>query len=702
MISIIHDSHSLEFRKPYGAVPFGTASCICLEVYDDNLCADFIFKTAKVVFYGNILDKSENNIKTYKEIFLKCEGFEEVDTEYGRRKKYRFEAEFEADGPGVYFYYFELVQNDGTKHIYGDNDDFFGGIGRKYYYGEKVNGFQLTVYKAGLTVPEWFNHGIIYQIFPDRFYRANDPMSQFKPNTFVYGSWDDKPMYIKAPNGDIARWDFFGGNLMGVAQKMDYIEYLGANIIYLNPIFEASSNHRYDTCDYKHVDSLLGGDTAFELMTAVGKSRGFRFMLDGVFSHTGNDSIYFDAYGKYGTGAYHHEDSPYRNWYRFSKESDDEYECWWGCKALPNVEEMCPSYVDYIIEDPDSVISHWIKKGASGWRLDVADELPDEFIKKLRTAATHAAEEIGAEQPVILGEVWEDATNKISYEKMRMYFTDGELHTVTNYLFRKYMFEFFSGEVNGATTGKRFKSLDENCPKHNFYALANMTGSHDVERLMTYMLRISGGHREKARSMISAYAAMMFTFPGVPVVYYGDETCLEGGTDPDNRRTYPWGKQDVEMIDWFASLAKMRKTYSALGSGFWRTLKCSRDKECDVCGGSDLFAVERSFKDGKDAFGKNVSDVTSEKQKSDTVLCVIRNSSYNTVQDEGDTIYIHGLKPMQKFGVIADSMTGPMAQSMVSENPDELFGQILMFTAADENGTLCIENMKQLMILTEI
>ena len=339
MISLIHDSHSKNFRKPYGAVPYGTASCISLEAYDDNLFNGYAFQNVKLIVYGDVVNETGERVKINKELELECTFFGPVKTEFGKRIKYRFETTFKPDGIGVYFYHFKLWQKDGFTCVYGNNDGVFGGIGRSYYYGEAIQNYQITVYKAELTVPEWFGKGVIYQIFPDRFRRANDSLSVYKKNTFVYGSWNDTPMYIKAPNGDIARWDFYGGNLMGVAEKMDYIEYLGADIIYLNPIFEASSNHRYDTSDYKHVDSLLGGDTAFDLMVSVGRSRGFRFMLDGVFSHTGNDSIYFDAFKRFGCGAYKNNESPYREWFRFGQ-NDDDYECWWGYKALPNVEEL--------------------------------------------------------------------------------------------------------------------------------------------------------------------------------------------------------------------------------------------------------------------------------------------------------------------------------------------------------------------------
>ncbi len=570
MLSFYHNSQKTNYREPFGAVPQGTAVAIFIDVYDDMLDMPDKFLSAEVYVQQNVtLCDKASKIHSYVELERAEGSGEVVDTEYGRRIKHVFKATIETPLAGIYFYCFDFkVQGaNGYRYYvsYGNNEMCLGGEGKVYgSHHDKM--FQITVYEKELSVPKWLTEGIIYQIFPDRFSRAQDALSRFKPNSFAYGSWYDLPMYVRDPatNG-IARWDFFGGNLMGVTQKLPYIESLGVSVIYLNPIFDAVSNHRYDTSDYKHVDSLLGGDSSFDLLMAAGHAQGMRFILDGVFSHTGSDSIYFDKEGKYGCGAYKNPNSPYRSWYRFGNH-DDDYECWWGVKVMPNVEELEPSYLDYIVRSRDSVIKHWIRKGADGWRLDVADELPDEFIKALREAADEAAEECGKES-IVLGEVWEDASNKISYEQLRTYFTSKELHSVTNYPFRKNMLAYFSGEESSDSIVQKFNSLKENYPRHNFYALVNMTGTHDVARLMTLMLDIAGGDRAKARELVKAYAAVMFTFAGVPLVYYGDETCLEGGVDPDNRRTYPWGRADNEMIEYFSSLGALRKSSSLLKHG---------------------------------------------------------------------------------------------------------------------------------------
>lgn len=686
MLSAFHDSRSRIYKtlttpaagaetvsRVAGAVPSGSIVRLSVDVYDD-FGAETEIVSAALLFEQNLCTekKTSEDEKRESDIPMQCVFREDVSTDYGKRRKYTFCADTEVLSAGICFYRFAFVfreNGEEKRFFYGNNEDRLGGFGRQFGTEEECPPYQITVYRKDLTVPAWFRKGVIYQIFPDRFYRANDAMSRFKPESFAYGSWYDTPMYIKdTETGDIARWDFFGGNLMGVAQKIPYIESLGASVVYLNPIFEAVSNHRYDTCDYMHVDSLLGGDSAFDLMTAVGKMSGIRFMLDGVFSHTGSDSIYFDAKGRFGNGAYRNPDSPFRKWYRFG-ETDDEYECWWGVKVMPNVEELDPGYLDYTVKSEDSVIRHWIRKGASGWRLDVADELPDEFIRELRAAADEAAAERG-DEAVILGEVWEDASNKVSYGQLRHYFTDKELHTVTNYPFRENLIAFLSGEASGDFTRERFLSLWENYPVHNLYALVNMTGTHDVVRLMTVLLeRAAGGDRELARQLVKAYAAVMFTFAGVPLVYYGDETCVEGQRDPDNRRTYPWGKQDTDMIGHFSYLASLRKKNGILTDGLQSFLSAG-----------DLFAFVREYSGPAclDAFG--ISHAGDGKgTEYHRIVCVMGDKT-----SAGRSAVVGTLIPGECFEVLASGDSGSPAGLTVT---------------ADDGGTLTIENFSYYMIL---
>ena len=288
--------------------------------------------------------------------------------------------------PGTYFYEFESA-------------------------GQITSGDRITVAEKGLGVPEWFPNTVIYQIFPDRFAIGRDTGAQFKPGTFIYASTSDEPTYIKDADGEIVRWEFFGGNLEGIRNNLDYIRALGASTVYLNPIFESASNHRYDTGDYEHVDGVLGGDAAFDRLSAELEKRGMRLILDGVFSHTGRASRYFRA-------ALHGE-APYPDWYRFRE--DGSYECWWDVPDLPCVNELEPSYLDYTVRGQNSIVRSWLRRGASGWRLDVADELPDEYLEALYRAAREARPDA-----VVFGEVWEDGTDKVSYDVHRSYFTAPE------------------------------------------------------------------------------------------------------------------------------------------------------------------------------------------------------------------------------------------------------------------------------------
>ena len=557
-MSILHQSKSQDYRQPFGAVPVGTKVWLRADLQDVDPASCYLV----VRFEAGTTQETCSYPAPGGEIILDV---------FHR--------------PGVYFYHFTARgEEESAEH-------------------------QLTVYEADLKVPDWFKQTIIYQIFPDRFYQG-EGFVESKKNSFFYGSKEDLPMYIKDENGDILRWDFFGGNLWGVRDQLDYIQSFGVKTIYLNPIFQAVSNHRYDTGDYKHVDGLLGGDRAFDAMMTVCKEKGVRVILDGVFSHTGEESIYFDRSGLHTKdlpeeerGAWQSPKSKYRNWYSFDE--DGTYACWWGVKALPNVNELEPSYLEYTVTGKDSVIRHWMNKGVSGWRLDVADELPDGFIAHLRQAADESNPE-----SVVFGEVWEDASNKVSYGSRRLYYAKKELHSNTNYVFRNALLDFFKGEIDARACMGIFLDLYENYPRENFYAQVNMTGSHDVKRLYTCMKETTKGNGDLAKDLVRAYSLIQFTFPGVPLIYYGDETCMEGGEDPDNRRYYPWEKQDQGMLQWFRDLGALRTGKMVFVSGEWAPIWVN----------SDVFAFERTDVTHKyvvavDRFGRGTDYLCQELEK---------------------------------------------------------------------------------------
>ena len=335
-----------------------------------------------------------------------------------------YSAVFRIPEPGLFFYYFRITT---------ENEEF-----SLYKYGEsdtnmEEGGFwQLSCIPDEFEVPEGFEGKVMYQIFPDRFYAERILPAEGKLTPYwIHEDKSDISDVIRDADGEIRCCDFYGGNLEGITKKLDYIKGLGASVIYLNPVFKAYSNHRYDTADYKQVDELLGTEEDLKNLFTQAHNRGMKVILDGVFSHTGSNSRYFDIYDIWGNGACHHEDSPYRDWYSF-KEGPEDYASWWGIKTLPEVNELTPSYMDYIINDEDSVIAHWLNAGADGFRLDVADELPDEFIIALRKRV----KEINPDA-IVIGEVWDDASNKISYGIRRRYFTGMELDSVMNYPLQK-------------------------------------------------------------------------------------------------------------------------------------------------------------------------------------------------------------------------------------------------------------------------
>ena len=544
---MFHNSWDPYFRSPFGAVACNDT--VTLNFKGDNI------DSVEIV----LLDDEKKDI-----LQMSKEGND------------IFKIEFNVDKEAKLLFYYFKIYKDNKIFYYGNNFSAFGGIGEQYESNPIP--YQITVFKQGYKAPTWFKNSIIYQIFVDRFYNGNGNGTVLKPkeNSFIYGNWNDKPMYIKNSETDeILRWDFYGGNLKGILKKLNYLKELGVTCIYLNPIFEARSNHKYDTANYKKIDPMFGTEKIFKSLLEESKKIGINIILDGVFSHTGSDSIYFNKHDKYESlGAYQSKDSPYYNWYNFKK-YPNEYECWWGVKDLPCVNEEEESFKNYILNDKDSVINHWMKLGIKGWRLDVADELPDSFIKDMKDEIKNIDED-----SILLGEVWEDASNKISYDVRRKYFSGFELDSVTNYIFREKMLDFFKGKINAKDLYKAFMSLYENYPRENFYSNVNLIGSHDVERINTMVknIGIDVYNEEQLKGIIlKLITIVQFTFPGVPLIYYGDEVGVEGFKDPDNRRTYPWGKEDKDILNWYKFITNIRNSNTVLRTGKWKPFYIEED-----------------------------------------------------------------------------------------------------------------------------
>ena len=436
--------------------------------------------------------------------------------------------------------------------------------------------WQLTVYDGRGHTPEWFGSGVSYQIFPDRFCRSRipDPAGMVGERT-VHENWQDTPDFLPDEQGEIRNRDFFGGDLPGITGKLDYLKGLGVTTVYLNPIFEAASNHRYNTADYLAIDPMLGKEEDFQTLCREAHKRGMRILLDGVFNHTGSVSRYFNADGSYpDVGAAQSAQSPYYNWYHFSR-WPTEYDAWWGIKTLPAVEENHPDYREFIFGGRESVVRHWLRCGADGWRLDVADELPDDFIAQLRCAMEEEKSDA-----LLIGEVWEDGSNKIAYDRRRRYLLGSETHGLMNYPFRTAALQWLCGG-DASDFRESMETLRENYPPDAYYSAMNFLSTHDTPRILTLLggepvpedkpgraaARLSPAGYELARRRLMVGAMLLYAFPGSPTVFAGDEAGQQGYEDPLNRRTYPWGQEDEALLTWFRRLGQLRKERPSLQQG---------------------------------------------------------------------------------------------------------------------------------------
>ncbi|MBR3224702.1 MAG: 4-alpha-glucanotransferase [Atopobiaceae bacterium] len=555
----LHNTSNATYRAPFGACPLGNAITLTIDVRDAESPQGAI--RLWVDGEGETL------------VPMKPEVLEE-----GGERVVRLTGTFTPSKTEVIWYYFNITADDGAVWRYGARSEC--GVGEGTFSDGEPRSFQITVYEPRETRPSWYEHGIVYQIFPDRFDRGTNWLELVEksfsdgrngPARMLVHDWSTQPTYQKDQYGRISTWDFYGGNLDGIRERLGYLKALGISVIYLNPIFEAASNHRYDTADYMRVDPMLGDRETFMRLCAEAKEMGIYIILDGVFNHTGCDSRYFNKYDNYpDEGAFQSKDSPYASWFKFGGDADGEYQCWWGVDDLPDVDENDPSYREFIC-GKDGVVRTWLRLGASGWRLDVADELPDDFIADIKAAAL-------AEKPdaLVIGEVWEDASNKVSYGELRRYLQGSELDSVMNYPFRTALLDYLTNKTTAVNIADRMQELCENYPREAFLCNLNLLGSHDRERVLTMLgdapakdelteeqrrdFRLNEGQRNLAVSRLWVAALLQMTLPGVPCVYYGDEAGLEGYTDPYNRATYPWGNENENCRTIYRNAIAVRKS----------------------------------------------------------------------------------------------------------------------------------------------
>lgn len=559
---LYHNTRKTEYRSPFGAVLTGSRVRLAIDVFD------------------------EIPVECSIRLWVDGKGERLIPMTLVRNgTECRYTGEIYSDEPAILWYSFIIRQADGTVLRYGAKNGSTGGEGQ--VYDSEPPSFQLTVSRKR-TVPDWYKNGIVYQIFPDRFSRdahwreraeAAADQKRCGPQKSIVSDWYETPRYKKDDAGRVTDWEFYGGTIAGITEKISYLREMGVTVIYLNPVFEAASNHRYDTGDYTKIDPMLGTNDDFAALCKMAEENGISVILDGVFNHTGCDSVYFNKYGNYReTGAYQSEDSPYRDWYRFD-DSEIGYECWWNVDDLPNANEDNEAYRNFIWNDRDSIVRRWMRAGAKGWRLDVADELPDSFIAGIKQAILEEKPDEG----VLLGEVWEDASNKISYGKLRSYLLGDELDSTMNYPLRDGIHGFVKGEIKAPELYERLMSLYENYPREIFYSSLNLIGSHDRARVLTLLgdapeesalteserafYRLSDWQKGLAKGRLWLMVLMQMTLPGVPCIYYGDEAGLEGYSDPYNRAAYPWGREDKDVGSIYRNALALRRMYPVFTDG---------------------------------------------------------------------------------------------------------------------------------------
>ena len=573
VFNAFHNSHDLFYREPFGAVTCGQRITFRVRTFSKDLVDDCILR---------IWEKDREITFAMHRTTEHSQGSASESVPNSCEDRGLFEGDYEVpNSTGLIWYYF-VIRVGAQTYYYGNNLKKLGGEGR--LWEQEPPSYQITVYKQ-VEVPKWYKRGMMYQIFVDRFY--NDHKNGFtiypRKNALLHANWSDLPIYIKDELGRVTDWDFFGGTLQGVIEKLPYFKELGISILYFNPIFEAPSNHKYDTADYHQIDPMYGNDAIFKRLLDTAREFGISIILDGVFSHTGSDSIYFNRYGNYlGVGAYQSVDSPYYQWYP-CRTKGHGYQCWWGVDSLPEVNEINPSYQQFIYGSQESVVNKWLNMGVAGWRLDVADELPDEFIQGLRQAIKNTRP-----NAVLIGEVWEDASNKISYGKLREYFLGNQLDATMNYPFRDSFLRFILGHSDSNSLHHEIMGLYENYPRENFYAAMNLIGSHDTVRVLTVLgnappeqsltkseqrtFQLTPSARQLAVQRLKLFSLVQMTFPGVPCIYYGDEAGVEGYPDPYNRGTYPWGKEDQEITQWYRRILRLRTEFEVLKTGDFKSI----------------------------------------------------------------------------------------------------------------------------------
>ena len=504
----------------------------------------------------------------------------------GTAARERWSGHFRFDAPAVYGYWFEvrvagrtLVFENNATPIYWTREKGAGGAGvmsEMPSSTKRIRRYRQTVY-APYTVPAWARDAVYYYIFPDRF-RNGDPRNDPQPGTTrfhdktveFHKDWNERPYRPGSGDGSDDQWsnDFFGGDIAGIIDKLDYIRSVGANTLYITPMFTAASNHKYDTADWKHIDPHFGSNDDFARLCREAAARGIRVIPDTSLNHAGADSVYFDRYGtRGGHGAFANgrinPASPYASWFTFDatqSSTDKQYKGWAGVADLPELNKADPAYRDFAYRAPDSVTRTWLGLGAAGWRMDVAPWVPDDFWREWRQVVKQAKPDA-----MTISEVWWEASK---------FFLGDEFDSTMNYVFRNAVLDYANGG-DARLMAANLEQLREAYPPQTFAALMNLLSTHDAPRSLHVLGDVDGQSKPEqvalAKQKLRLAVFFQMTYPGSPAIFYGDEVGVTGGPDPMNRGTYPWadlgGHPDTAMLADFRRLTRLRADWPVLRHG---------------------------------------------------------------------------------------------------------------------------------------
>ncbi|MFG6416934.1 glycoside hydrolase family 13 protein [Roseateles sp. DC23W] len=565
------DSRSVAFKAPFGAQPAGTEMAFTVTGDRPGL------KRATLVIERRHLSGNQEQLS-----------YEPVARITMAAQGSAFKAIHVFTDTGVYGYWFEIETDQGVYALQNNKDTIYwtrekGSMGaasieRLPSNMNRVRRYRQTIHAPGFEVPTWAKDVVYYYVFPERFRngdKANDPrpgggrpQDRYQDRDVErHATWNEKPFKPNTGDGSDALFnnDFFGGDLAGLIDKLDYIKSLGANALYLTPVFRAPSNHKYDAADYKQIDPAFGTNADFERLCAEAAKRGIRVIPDTSLNHVGADSPYFNRFNNFPAGGAFdggkiNAASPYATWFKFKTDEtdpDNQFQGWVGVKDLPELDKNAPSWRAYAYRDADSVTNYWLDRGAAGWRMDVAPWVPDDFWREWRTA-------LKARKPdaLTVAETWFDASK---------YFLGDMFDSTMNYIFRNAVLDYAAGK-SARQMAANLELLREAYPPQAFSALMNLLSTHDQPRALHHFDEDADLALAKRRLRLAVFFQM--TYPGAPTIYYGDEVGVGGGDDPFNRAPYPWadegGTPDETLLADFKRLTKLRHDLPVLRHGTLR------------------------------------------------------------------------------------------------------------------------------------